>query len=221
MPECRGNGSARMDAQRRRILERTRRPARQTPRARVCSASRITGRGKAAPDTARAENTPAQGRFAMTRKRWKHKGRSESGGYFALPHAVTASPSYRSLPTRAVKLLCDLGAQYRGNNNGDLGAAFSEMRKRGWKSRDTLDLAEKDLVRAGIIELTRQGGLNCCNLYALTWLAIDECGGKLDVPPTRVPSGLWKRAHLSEKQNASPESVPSKPSFRVSASRAA
>ncbi|MGN6728468.1 MAG: hypothetical protein ACTHJG_01400 [Rhodanobacteraceae bacterium] len=125
------------------------------------------------------------------------------------------------MPTRAVKLLCDLGAQYRGNNNGDLSAAWRIMQPRGWKSRATLDEAEKDLVRAGMIELTRQGGLNRCNLYALTWHAIDECGGKLDVPPTRVPSGLWRRAHFSEKQNASPESVSAKPSFRVSASKAA
>lgn len=157
----------------------------------------------------------------MNRQRWKHKGRSESGGYFALPHAVTASASYRALPARAVKLLCDLGAQYRGNNNGDLSAAWSIMQPRGWKSRATLDAAERDLVRAGMIELTRQGSLNRCSLYALTWHSIDECGGKLDVPPTRVPSGLWKRAHPSEKQNTCPESVSGKPSFCVDEQKAA
>jgi hypothetical protein len=155
------------------------------------------------------------------RSRWKHKGRSETGSYFAMPHAVMASPNYLALPTRAVKLLNDLCFQYRGNNNGDLCAAWQIMRKRGWKSRDTLDKAEKDLVQAGMIELTRQGGLNSPHLYALTWIAIDECGDKLDVPPTRVPSGLWKRARVSEKQNASPDSVPAKPGFRVSASKAA
>ena len=30
-------------------------------------------------------------------------------------------------------------------------------------------------------------------LYAVTFLAIDECGGKLDVAATRVPSGKWKK----------------------------
>ncbi|WP_157673558.1 hypothetical protein [Endozoicomonas ascidiicola] len=30
------------------------------------------------------------------------------------------------------------------------------------------------------------------HLYALTFLAIDECGGKLDVAATRVASGKWK-----------------------------
>ena len=155
----------------------------------------------------------------MKRSRWKQKGRSESGGYFALPHAVMASANYKMLPSRAVKLLCDLGGQFRGHNNGDLSAAWRIMHQLGWKSRDTLDKAERDLVRAGMIELTRQGGLNRCNLYALTWHPIDECGGKLDVPATRLPSGLWRTP--PEKQNASPDSVSSKPGFRVNASKAA
>lgn len=125
------------------------------------------------------------------------------------------------LPTRAVKLLCDMGEQYRGHNNGDLSAAWRIMQKLGWKSRDTLDKAERDLVRAGMIELTRQGGLNRCNLYALTWHPIDECGGKLDVPVTRVPSGLWRAPNSSKKQNACPESVSIKPGFRVNSNKAA
>jgi hypothetical protein len=44
----------------------------------------------------------------------------------------------------------------------------------------------------GFIEQTRQGGKNQCSLYAVTWLAIDECNGKLDVNPTRAASNLWK-----------------------------
>lgn len=126
------------------------------------------------------------------RGRRKHKGRSESGGFFALPHAVMNSPNYRALSAQAVKLLNDLGGQFRGSNNGDLGSAWKVMQPRGWKSRDTLGRALAELLHFGMIEKTRQGGLNCCSLYALTWWAIDECTGKLDVLLTRVPSGLWK-----------------------------
>lgn len=128
----------------------------------------------------------------MTRHRSRATGRRESGTFFGLPHAVMASESYRALSAHAVKLLCDLGSQYHGFNNGDLSATWKVMQPLGWKSRDTLERAKKELVRAGMIELTRQGGLHRCSLYALTWRPIDECKGKLDVKSTSVSSGLWK-----------------------------
>jgi len=131
----------------------------------------------------------------MPRKRLTYKGRAEqgSGGFFGLPHAVMASPSFRGLSAQAVKLLCDIGGQYRGKNNGDLCATWRVMQRLGWRSRDTLARALRELLGAGLIELTRQGGLNRCSLYALSWRSIDDCKGKLDVLPTIKPSGRWKR----------------------------
>jgi hypothetical protein len=130
----------------------------------------------------------------MLRRRLPYKGRADSQGFLALPHAVLASLSYKRLSAHAVKLLCDIGGQFRGNNNGDLCATWSVMQRLGWRSRDTLSRALRELLESGLIELTRQGGKNRCNLYALTWRAIDECKGKLDVLPTCKPSGLWKQA---------------------------
>ena len=127
----------------------------------------------------------------MVRTRRKTMGRADSGGYLKLPHAVLASPNYRMLSAHAVKLLCDLGSQFKGGNNGDLCATWSLMHARGWKSRDTLGKALAELLHYGMIEQTRQGGLHRCSLYALTWHVIDECKGKLDVTPTRVASGKW------------------------------
>lgn len=158
----------------------------------------------------------------MTRQRWKHKGRSDGGTYFAIPHAVMRSPNWRALPPRAVKLVCDLGGQYRGSNNGDLTAAWRIMRPLGWNSRATLADAIADALRFGMIEKTRQGGLHVCSLYALTWLPIHECGGKLDVSATHAPSGLWKQpAITAEQKNASTESVPSKHGICVNSRKAA
>ena len=77
-------------------------------------------------------------------------------------------------------------------NNGDLTVAWSVLSKRGWKSRDTLYLSLQELLYYGFISLTRQGGRNLASLYAVTWWAIDECKGKLEVPETRVPSNEWK-----------------------------
>lgn len=89
------------------------------------------------------------------------------------------------------------------------------MHPLGWRSRDTLERALHQLIDAGLIELTRQGGLNRCSLYALTWHAIDECGGKLDVPATRVASGLWKEIPTGEKQNANTVAVSARHGSRV------
>lgn len=163
----------------------------------------------------------------MIAARRKITGRTESGSYFAQPHAVMASPNYLALSPHARMLLNDLGLQFRGANNGDLSAAWKIMQPRGWRSRDTLGRALAELLHFGLIEKTRQGGLNHCSLYALTWLAIDECRNKLDVPATRVASGLWKASQLSmpkrQRKNAAPNTtnVSDRHGTRVSATRQA
>lgn len=142
----------------------------------------------------------------MARSRLKLKGRREEGTYLALPHAVLDSQSFSGLSGRAVKLLCDIARQFNGINNGDLTAAWTLMKARGWTSKDQLLKAERELRETGFIELTRQGGRHQCNLYAVTWNAIDACPGKrLDVSPTHVPSGLWK--HSGNKACAPPRGL--------------
>lgn len=156
----------------------------------------------------------------MTRaaeRRRRQTGRSESGSFLAVPHAVLASDAYRTLGAHATKLLFDLGSQYRGANNGDLSAAWRIMVARGWRSRDTLAKALRELLDHGLIELTRQGGLRRCSLYALTWRAIDECGGKLDVSPTSVASGAWKPGQ--REQIASTATVSTRHACRVNEGR--
>lgn len=147
----------------------------------------------------------------MGRTRRKIVGRNDSGSFLALPHAVLESPNYPLLSAHAVKLLCDMGAQFKGKNNGDLSATWSLMNKRGWKSRDTLDRALSELLHFGLIERTRQGGMHQCSLFALTWRAIDDCKGKLDRPPSRTPSGRWRQPQgpmpKSERKNRAPNTA--------------
>jgi hypothetical protein len=163
----------------------------------------------------------------MSQSRRRIIGRAESGGYFKQPHALMESPNYRALSPHARMLLNDLGLQFRGANNGDLSAAWKIMQPRGWRSRDTLCRALAELLHYGLIEKTRQGGLNHCSLYALTWQAIDECGGKLDVSATRVASGLWKnpqpRMPKHQRKNTTPNTtgVPDRHGRRVSTTRLA
>jgi hypothetical protein len=94
-------------------------------------------------------------------------------------------------------MILDLMSQMRfkgdgANNNGDLCLTWSVMRDRGWRSKQTLERARDELLEEGFLEQTRQGGRYWPSLYAITWWAIDECGGKLDVPPTHKASAKWK-----------------------------
>lgn len=125
-------------------------------------------------------------------RRRRRKGRAESGSFLALPHVLFESKAYRNMSAHAAKLLLDIAQQYRGTNNGDLAATWNLMRPLGWRSRDTLHKALRELLALGFIELTRQGGINRPSLYALTWRAIDPCQGKLDCPPANVASNAWR-----------------------------
>ena len=129
----------------------------------------------------------------MARKRSRAKGRLEKGPFFVVPNAVVEHPKYARLKPRAVKLLIDVYSQYNGHNNGDFTAAFSVMRKRGWSSKDQLRKALLELLEVGYLKQTRQGGKHQCSLFAVTFRPIDECKGKLDIAPTQVAPGDWKR----------------------------
>ena len=110
----------------------------------------------------------------------------------AIPHRVMRTKKYVRLSSHATRLLNEFALQFNGKNNGDLSATWKMMENRGFNSPSTLNKALKQLKESGFIEVTRYGGNNICNLYALTWLAIDDCKGKLDVNETRTPSGWWK-----------------------------
>ena len=126
-------------------------------------------------------------------QRRRIKGRQSIKQFLMLPHTVLNHPKFVSLRPRAVKLLLDIAAQYNGRNNGDLCAPLSVMRKRGWKSNDQLFKARNELLDRELILTSRQGGLNKCSLFALTWFQIDDCKGKLDTPSTDVAPHNWKR----------------------------
>lgn len=141
----------------------------------------------------------SDGALEMARTRLKTKGRRESGHFVILPGNILTSSEYAALSPYALKLLVDLLAQYKGFNNGDLCATWSMMKRCGWKSRDTLARTVKELLASGFIVKTRQGekghssGHRVPTLYAITWLGIDECGGKLDIASSPVPMNTWKQ----------------------------
>ncbi|MBI3903744.1 MAG: hypothetical protein HY306_12520 [Nitrosomonadales bacterium] len=130
----------------------------------------------------------------MAKSRFKNATEKRDGGAFiTLPLSVLNGAAYLGLNAHARMLLFDLAAQYRGDNNGDLCAAWKLMHPRGWKSEETLGKAKRDLLEVGLIVETRKGARpNKCSLFALTWYALDDCGGKLDITAQSFPRGAYK-----------------------------
>lgn len=128
------------------------------------------------------------------RSRLKFKGRKEGGTFTLVPHSVQDSENWRNAKPDAIKLLLAIARDYNGSNNGDLCAAYSRMKVRGWASQSTLDWSLKELLHYGLIQKTRQGDLTKKpSLYALTWRPIDNLGEKLELcSPSVKASGLWK-----------------------------
>jgi len=116
-------------------------------------------------------------------------------GHFIYPACVLNHPDYITLSLAAKALLNDIGAQYNGWNNGDLQCSRTVMSERGWTSNSTRERALKELIEAGLIVMTRQGGRGIGpNLYAITWQPIHECGGKHDLKPTTRAYRKWEDA---------------------------
>lgn len=130
----------------------------------------------------------------MARKSFRGgKDKRDGGAFITLPLAVLNSRAYVGLSSHSRMLLLDLFVQYRGDNNGDLCAAWKFMQPRGWRSEETLQKAKQELIGAGLIVETRKGARpNKASLYAVTWCALDHCGGKLDISPSSFPRGSYR-----------------------------
>lgn len=125
-------------------------------------------------------------------------------GFLPFRLDVLRSQALANLSPYASKLLLDIASQWQLGRNGDASAAFEKvLRGRGWRSKATLHKALKELMQSGLIIQTRQGSLHECSLYALGWLAIDECGGKLDVMPTSGPLDHWRNYPQTLARNSS------------------
>jgi hypothetical protein len=135
------------------------------------------------------------------RTRVRLKARSDNGpSFIKFQHRMLRHPAFMSVSAHACKALRFLASQYTRSNNGDLTIAWKVAKAQGLTANGPLRIATKELVQKGFVIQTRQGGRNRCSLFALAWFPIDECGGKLDVPATRVAPSTWARANgnLSE-----------------------
>lgn len=135
-------------------------------------------------------------------KRRKIKGRRSNAPFVMFRCDVwRESDVCKSLSFPAIRLLVNLTMQFNGSNNGNLSMGWKYMKRNGWRSPDTLNRAKRELVDKGLIELTRQGGLGRCSLFAVTWWAIDDCNGKPDVGATKAPRNWWKDGKPPDKDD--------------------
>lgn len=98
-----------------------------------------------------------------------------------IPNKVIDSPAYADLQHSSTRLLQIIARQFNGRNNGQLQAAFSYCKPRGFGSQNTLAAAIYDLISHGFIIRTRNRGTamgkNIWALYALTWHKPNQSAG--------------------------------------------
>lgn len=124
------------------------------------------------------------------------RGKRTIRPYRQLPVEVIRAPQFWGLSGNAVKVLIYLLAQYTGSNNGNLSAiqCGETAAEIGIGSDKTLRQAITELKNKGFITVSRQGGRNRCSLYALTFFAVDDCNGELDIPATHTFIDDWETA---------------------------
>ena len=104
--------------------------------------------------------------------------RKVKGGFASIDRYVIECDAFKSLRSSSVKLLLLMTCDYKGNNNGDLSAAYSKY-KDYFGSNQTLFNARDELERKGFIAVNCYGGMSyggykLPTLYALTWLPVDD-----------------------------------------------
>ena len=110
----------------------------------------------------------------------KH-GRARYADFIGIPRKVADSAAFKALPPMARALYLDLRRQHTGYNNGAIAAVMQGSDRHpglaalGWAPRSVFKFV-KVLLKHGLIEKTRQGGIasmsKICTLYGFTDLPI-------------------------------------------------
>ena len=108
----------------------------------------------------------------------KIKHKDPNGAHSRIYHSLHDTSAFRVLSGSSVKLFLDMRRSLTGTNNGNLSAALSDLKHRGWSSGKTLTKALYELRALGFIAVTREGGFGqgtrVCSLYRFTDLEVYE-----------------------------------------------
>ena len=142
----------------------------------------------------------------------RFKGSKINEPFVAVYRSVLECNALTTLSPRSCKLLLGLMGQYRGDNNGDLTAAWGIMKNRGWSSKATLQAAKDELIEAGFVYVTRKGGFpKTAELLALTWFALDVNPDKFDAGAL---AGFESRSYLTNAERSEPLNKKRSPLYR-------
>lgn len=78
--------------------------------------------------------------------------------FAALPRCYFGTPEYRELSVGARALLIEFALKFTGRNNGNLEMTAEQARQLGIGSGQTFHKYKVELINAGWIVVTRQGG---------------------------------------------------------------
>jgi hypothetical protein len=128
--------------------------------------------------------------------------------------ALLDSPAYIALDWSARSLFTDMRSKLRGSNNGNINAALTELRHRGWRSPVTLAKALRQLEAVGLIAKTRQTigvmrGSKVCNLYRFTDLDTLEFS-KFHIAATKATHDYKRFTALTDARRAIAAASPAK-----------
>jgi hypothetical protein len=119
-------------------------------------------------------------------------------------------PAYRVLGYPAKALFVDLRSLVNGTNNGNLSAALSDMKHKGWTAAATLSRALYELRAMGFLAVTRAGGLKMgtrvCQLYRFTDLEVYE-QPKVGVQACKATHDYLRFASVGDAERALREGV--------------
>lgn len=99
----------------------------------------------------------------------------DGGRFIALPWSVLDSRAFLGLSYPARALLLEIAWQFVRDNNGRLLTSAGHLEACGWKSRDVITRAKRELLEAGFIFETVKGQRpNRASWYAVTWMTLDR-----------------------------------------------
>lgn len=109
----------------------------------------------------------------------KNDYRDPKGAHVRIYKDLLDSPAWAALSWTGRSLFLDLRSRLGRNNNGNISAALSLMREKGWRSSSTLADALFELQALGFIAKTRdtvgvENGSRVCCLYRFTDLQTYE-----------------------------------------------
>lgn len=136
----------------------------------------------------------------MGRDRIKGAGSVEA--HIRINLSILESPAFIALDWTARALFLDLRNRMRSSNNGNISAALSELRHRGWTSSTTLAKALRQLEAVGLFEQSQGQCHYCAAVLTLggKWhvehqlpRALGGGDGEMNLVAACVPCNLSKR----------------------------